>query len=110
MDLSGLHLFDPAVIDSVRHALVSAQDHVAGAVHAVAAAWSPDGGDLGGDPSPSFDVSPGHDDHGRVDTVEAPADKAPEKPSTPINSSVYRPPSGRRNWVCRLRGISPTLR
>ena len=78
MDLSGQHFFDPVVIDSLRHALAAAQDQFAGAVHTLVAAWSPDGGDFGGDPGPGADFS----DDGRVETAEAPADKAPEKPST----------------------------
>ncbi len=33
-----------------------------------------------------------------------------EKPSAPINSSWYSPPSGARNWVCRFGGIRPAVR
>src|SRR6266542_967247 len=38
------------------------------------------------------------------------SDMSEEKPSWPISSSAYRPPSGLRNWVWRLRGTSPTER
>lgn len=69
MDLSGLHLFDPTLVDSVRHTVAAAQDQIAGALHALAPGWVPDGGDYG---------SPDPGDGGRIDTVEAPG----EKPST----------------------------
>jgi hypothetical protein len=72
MDLSGLHLFDPILIDSVRHTVAAAQDQIAGALHAVAPGWAPDGGDFGGEPG----------DGGRIETVEAPAEKPAENPST----------------------------
>jgi biopolymer transport protein TolQ len=73
MDLSGLHLFDPILIDSVRHTVAAAQDQIAGALHVLAPGWAPDGGDYGsGDPA----------DGGQIDTVEAPAEKPAEKPST----------------------------
>ena len=64
MDLSGLHLFDPILIDSVRDTLITARDQLAGAVHALAPGWAPDGAD------------------GGIETVEAPAEKPGEKPST----------------------------
>ncbi|MFO0989974.1 MAG: protein TolQ [Alphaproteobacteria bacterium] len=73
MDLSGLHLFDPALVDSVRHTVAAAQDQIAGVLHALAPGWVPDGGDYGGDIG---SADPG--DGGRIDTVEAPG----EKPST----------------------------
>jgi len=67
MDLSGLHLLDPAVFDSVR-------ETVAHAVHAVLPAWSAD--PAGMDPA-------GADSFGwqtDADGVELAQDKAPEKP------------------------------
>ncbi len=77
MDLSGLHLFDPILIDSVRHSVAAAQDQIAGALHALAPGWTPGGGDFGGDYGSG---DPG--DGGHIDTVEAPAEKPDEKPST----------------------------
>ena len=38
------------------------------------------------------------------------SEESAEKPSTPMSSSAYSPPSGSRNWVWRFRGISPTWR
>src|SRR3954463_10363543 len=38
------------------------------------------------------------------------SEESEEKPSSPISSSEYSPPSGRRNWVCRFGGTSPTCR
>src|SRR5262249_3271751 len=83
-DISGLHLFDPVVIDSVRHAALSAQDHLVGAAHTLAAAWSPDG-DFGADPTIDFS----DDGSARVEMAEAPAEKPGEKPSsTPPDKKV----------------------
>jgi biopolymer transport protein TolQ len=69
MDLSGLPLFDPILIDSVRDTLAAARDHVAGAVHALAPGWVPDGTDPG----------PGGDEGG-VELAQATPDKPAEKP------------------------------
>src|SRR5687767_4356928 len=68
MDLSGLQLFDPILVDSVRDTLITARDQLAGAVHALAPGWAPDSADYG--------------DDGGSETVEAPAEKPGEKPST----------------------------
>src|SRR5262249_42039873 len=77
MDLSGLHLLDPIFIDSVRDTVAAAREHAVGAAHALAAGWAP-GGDF--DAQPAFDFGDGGD--AQVDTVEAPGEKSPEKPST----------------------------
>jgi biopolymer transport protein TolQ len=74
MDLSGLHLFEPTLIDSVRHTLAAALDQLVG-VHALTPSWMPDRGDYGGDPGLG-------DDGGRIETAEAPAEKPGETPST----------------------------
>jgi biopolymer transport protein TolQ len=80
MDLSGLHLFDPILIDSVRDTFHAARDQLAGAVHALAPSWMPDagafGGDYGGDPSAGD--APGHVELAETTTPEKPG----EKPST----------------------------
>src|SRR3712207_7583946 len=38
------------------------------------------------------------------------SEESEEKPSCPISSSAYSPPSGRRNWVCRLGGDRKSTR
>jgi len=88
MDLSGLHLLDPAVIDSVRDTLFSAHDHVVSAAHSLAAAWAPDAGHAGAVPHHGFGHL-GHGGHGatddgggQVDLAEAPAEKPGDKPPT----------------------------
>jgi biopolymer transport protein TolQ len=75
MDLSGLHLFDPILVDSVRDTFAAARDQFVGAVHAYAPGWASDGCDHG------WDAGFG-DDTGRIETVEAPAENPGEKPST----------------------------
>ncbi len=82
MDLSGLHLLDPVLIDSVRDTFAVAHERLASVAHALAPGWIPDGSHHGlhlgfGDPTahdPNF-ADPGH-----IDTVEAPADKPPTTP------------------------------
>ncbi|HEY7608908.1 MAG TPA: protein TolQ [Alphaproteobacteria bacterium] len=88
MDLSGLHLLDPVVIDSVRDTLFTARDHVVSAAHSLVAAWIPDGGDVGADPQPDFGQhhyahgGAVDDGRGQVDLAEAPAEKPADKPPT----------------------------
>jgi biopolymer transport protein TolQ len=80
MDISSLHLFDAAFIDSVR-------ETVTHAVHAVA--WSPDAGDPGGDPGGALPAD--------VDAqVELAQDKPPEKPpEKPAEKPSTTPPERR---------------
>ncbi len=76
MDLSGLPLFDPILIDSVRDTLAAARDHFAGAAYA----WAPQSDDYGGD------AAPGLGGEGGLElaqaTPEKPAENPGEKPST----------------------------
>ena len=54
--------------------------------------------------------------HGRESTIADgtsrwySSEESEENPSSPISSSQYSRPSGWRNWVWRLAGMSPTLR
>jgi len=110
MDLSGLHLLDPVVIDSVRDTLFSAHDHVVSAAHSLAAAWTPDAGHAGAVPHHGFGHL-GHGDHGavddgrgQVDLAEAPAEKPGEKPpTTPPDKKIVEGSIERKDAPALLR-------
>jgi len=87
MDLSGLHLFDPALLDSVRDTLATARDQLAGVAHAYAPGWAPDAGDYGGDAIDGGEVELAQTSPEKPG--EKPAEKPGEKPSTtPLEKRV----------------------